>query len=303
MGIYPSSPNRLTVTAHGQHDSRPAPRLRPIAYPGLPSFADCRGRILLALCLSGVNPAILADTRPSLSIHPIARSAAVHIRASQVSLTQLLDQITRKTGIKLHLSATPPALRVSGDCTGNLVGEVLECLIGLPVNMVVRFSPQHLPEEAWLLSVYGDETGLPAAPPPKGDLDTDLVESDDLIELAQSKNPAQRAEAIDNMAAGEISDPQRARQVLTDALKDSDPTIRAKAVRSLASIAGKSVAGELREMLADSDAAVRLATVTAAYNQEEILRQAQTDSSEQVRSAAEINLSRIARSAGAQASR
>ena len=168
------------------------------------------------------------------------------------------------------------------------------------MNMVVRYSEQGKAEEIWLLT--GDAANKSISSSQFTDINAQETEvypeeARDLLDLAQSKDPVERSQAIANMAVSELNDSVMAKKILTEALGDNNPDIRAKAIASLTSVEdSENARPQLLQMLNDKDTSVRLSTVIAAYNDPVILQQAQNDSNEQVRTLAEISLNKLNKS-------
>ncbi|QWF69551.1 HEAT repeat domain-containing protein [Methylomonas paludis] len=254
-----------------------------------PTAAHAQKYWRLAIAVAAFSCQADEPMQPTLKISQLATSAVVHVQAQQVLLSQLLEQLANTAHLNLHYLSPPANLRVSGDCIGQLPNQVLECLLGSNLNLVVRHSAQGLPEELWVLG-GGDPAGSGQS---DANLNADLSNNDALLSLTQSQTKIERIRAMANIASGRDTDPLLTKKLLTEAMDDEDPQIRAKAISSYAIFAGEKARLHLKQMLSDKDVDVRLATLVAGYQDPEILNLALGDSSEQVRAAADRLLSRL----------
>ena len=251
--------------------------------------------IITALIWPLLSPCLLwaGQLQPQLKI--TEQATGIHIQAEQVPLASVMKRLATTSGISLHYLSGSANLLVTGDCEGTALNALLSCLLRSPVNMVARYSAQGKAAEVWLLDINGGEPSVAGSS--LVDIEPSDVggyeEGEDLLELAQSKDPLQRSQAIANMAVSELKDPVLAKKVLAEALNDGNPEIRAKAVASLSRVDSANARPQLLQMLADKEAAVRLSTVVAAYNDPVVLQQAQNDSDAQVRMLAEISLNKL----------
>lgn len=223
------------------------------------------------------------------------QATGLHVQAEQVPLASVIKHLANTSGISLHYLSGLANPLVTGDCEETALNVLLSCLLKSPINMVARYTPQGKAVELWLLDINVVDQGLAGGPVVNiGLMDGgEYEEGEDLLELAQSKDPLQRSQAIANMAVSEIKDLALAKKILDDALGDDNPEIRAKAVGSLSKVDSVHARRQLLQMLTDKDASVRLSTVVAAYDDPVILERAQGDSDEQVRMLAEISLNKF----------
>jgi len=251
--------------------------------------------IITALFLLLLSPCLLwaGQLKPQLKI--TEQAAGIHIQAEQVPLASVMKHLAITSGISLHYLSGSASLLVTGDCEGAAFNELISCLLKSPINMVARYNAQGKAAEVWLLDING--VGPSWAGSSLVDIEPSDVggyeEGEDLLVLAQSKDPLQRSQAIANMAVAEIKDLVLAKKVLAEALNDDSPEIRAKAIGSLSRVDAANTRPQLLQMLADKEASVRLSTVVAAYNDPVVLQQAQNDSDPQIQLLAEMSLNKL----------
>ncbi|MDD5461379.1 MAG: HEAT repeat domain-containing protein [Methylococcales bacterium] len=229
------------------------------------------------------------------------KGAELQLEARQAPLMKVLNVIANKTGLRINYSVLPDEL-VTATCVGPTVKELLECLLVRKADLVFRYSqqtskayPHGQPLEAWVLGAKF-ETGqtnpvVCSLPGTQQTANAEPDETDDLVKMASSKVPAERAEAIGRlMAAGREGD-AIIRKTLETALTDQDARVRVQAVSTLAHREGfAAVAPALQEALHDSDASVRLTAVDNIGADVALLKQALNDSDATVRQLAEIRL-------------
>ena len=235
--------------------------------------------------------------------------AELQLEARQAPLAQVLDSIASKTGVRINYSVLPEGL-VTATCVGSTVKQVMECLLLRKADLVFRYSrqaskadPKGQPEEAWVLgakfgtgranSVFCSSTGtrqqiLPTVAKTISEQGPD--QTDELVKMASSKIPAERAEAIGRLMAGGREGDATVKETLEAALSDPDARVRVQAISSLAHREGPGASAALHEAMHDSDASVRLTAIDNAGNDVALLQQALTDSDATVRQLAGIRL-------------
>ncbi len=235
--------------------------------------------------------------------------AELQLEVRQAPLAQVLDSIASKTGVRINYSVLPDGL-VTATCVGSTVKQVMECLLVRKADLVFRYSqqaskadPQGQPEEVWVLgakfgagqtnSVLCSSAGtqqqtLPKVAETKTGSEPD--QTDELVKMASSKIPAERAEAIGRLMAGGREGDVTVKETLEAALSDADARVRVQAISSLAHREGAGASAALHEALHDSDVSVRLTAVDNAGNDVALLQQALTDSDATVRQLAGIRL-------------
>jgi len=256
------------------------------------------------LVLAGLSAgaAVQADDLVAAKL-VMASSPLVHIQAKQVALSQLLASLANSTLINLHYPVIPPGVRVSGDCKGSQLAEMLECLLGSPQNLVVRFSAQGQPEEAWLLS--GDFNRQHGVNADSANAASALNIEEEVLDpaqiLANSQEMSERLQAMRAIKNGEtVKDVALAKKLLTEALTDDNPLVRSTAIEGLSKIAGDSAVPQMLQLLNDNEYSVRVAVLVSGKQNRRFLQQAQTSGNEQVRSLAGDLLNKLsAEQAGA----
>lgn len=243
--------------------------------------------------------------------------AELQLEARQAPLAQVLNYIANQTGVRINYSVLPEGL-VTATCVGPTVKQVLECLLARKADLIFRY-PSHAaktaspkqPEEVWVLGVKFDldqmnsgtciSTGAQQQTIQKivdaktNTSQTGLDESDELMKMAKSENPAKRAEAVGRLlAAGQKDDPA-VKEALEAALTDENATVRVRALTSLSYREGADAAAAVREAIHDKDEKVRLAAVDRAGDDVALLQQALTDESEMVRKLAAIRLNSVSK--------
>lgn len=245
--------------------------------------------------------------------------AELQLEARQAPLARVLDSIASRTGVRINYSVLPDGL-VTATCVGSTVKQIMECLLARKADLVFRYSrqpstvdPRGQVVEAWVLGAkFGaDQTNsvmclsagiqrqtLPIAANTKNEPEAD--EANDLVKMAKSENPVERAEAIGRlMAAGRKGD-VTVRETLETALSDQDARVRVQAIFSLAHREGTGAAAVLREALHDSDVSVRLTAVDRAGDDIALLQQALIDDAKSVRELAAIRLKSLSKPNGFQ---
>ncbi|WP_333874293.1 HEAT repeat domain-containing protein [Methylobacter sp.] len=246
--------------------------------------------------------------------------AELQLEVRQASLPQVLDSIVRKTGVRINYSVLPDGL-VTAICVGSTVKRIVECLLDRKADLVFRYSrqpskadPHGTPEEVWVLGAKfvaeqansivcpSEGTGqqlqiMAMAVKPEAEPD----ETDELVKMASSKIPAERAEAIGRLMVGGREGDIAVRQTLETALSDPDARVRVRAISSLAHReAAMVMAPVLLEALRDKDVSVRLTAVDNAGGDVALLQQALKDSDATVRQLAGIRLEPLLKTGSAE---
>ena len=235
--------------------------------------------------------------------------AELQLEVRQAPLARVLDSIASKTGVRINYSVLPDEL-VTATCVGSTVKQVMECLLVRKADLVFRYS-QHAtktdlkgqPEEVWVLgakfgagqtnSVLCSSAGTQQQTIPKvaeTKIGSEPDQTDELVKMASSKIPAERAEAIGRLLAGGREGDVTVKETLEAALSDADARVRVQAISSLAHREGAGASAALHEALHDGDVSVRLTAVDNAGNDVALLQQALTDSDATVRQLAGIRL-------------
>lgn len=234
--------------------------------------------------------------------------AKLQLEARQAPLTKVLDSIASKTGVRINYSVLPDGL-VTATCVGSTVKQVMECLLARKADLVFRYPRQASktglqtqPVEVWVLGAKfgtGQTNSLACSsagsqqqilPAEKTKTAPEPDETDELVKMATSNVPAERAEAIGRLLAAGRKGDATVRETLEAALSDQDARVRVQAISSLAHREGAGASAALQEALRDSDVSVRLTAVANAGNDVVLLQQALADSDATVRQLAGIRL-------------
>lgn len=253
--------------------------------------------LVLLLFVNLTNPVNAEEPKLSaLKIAHLQTSSLLHVQASQIPFRQLMTRLAAAVHFDLHYSQIPTETVVNGDCLGINLGQVLQCLLGVSINSVVRYSEQGSPTEVWLLEEKSAGRSLSS-----GSANTQDIlfeeEIDPVLDEAQSSDPLLRVQAITQLGASTVRDKVLAKSILSSALEDQSPAIRARAIASLTKLDSAAALPELQKMLNDTNIKVRLAAVVAAHNLPDILEIAKSDSNAQISSLAEISLTKLNKAA------
>jgi HEAT repeats len=257
-----------------------------------------------------VSYGLHSSPSPSIKITLSKQDDAVIILETITSpLGQILKAITDKTGAVIHYSVLPEA-PVTATCVGANVGQIMDCLVAKQIGLVTNKPQKDEPAEFWLLgSSVGSCQAVTIAPNPLPSPETaafqpeylpeapkitNRQQSDALLsQLKNAKTPQERAEALTNMVSGAIIDDPAVRKALDDAVLDTNATIRAQAISTLANLDKEGSAEILAGALHDSDAAVRLTAIDQLDSDIEALKQALSDSDASIRDYAAAKLADI----------
>lgn len=281
--------------------------------------------IVMLMGFTGVTVAQTATKSPSKALADLlisdSKGSELQLEVRQMPLAQVIDSVARKTKVPIHYSVLPEGL-VTATCVGTSLKQVLECLLNRRADLIVRYPRNPAKDdskgqvaEAWILGskldsasslancqatagsmantggitgngslVFGDNQQDTEAEP-------DLT--DELLKTAQSKNPAERAEAIGALLAdGREGDPG-VKAALEQALNDQDANVRAQAISSLAHREGSGANGAIQQALQDPSVDVRMMAVDGISDDIPMLQQAINDSDETVRSLAAAKLEQL----------
>ncbi|ADE15664.1 conserved hypothetical protein [Nitrosococcus halophilus Nc 4] len=286
------------------------------------------GKFLLLIPLSFIHSFVFAGETfhdqsqklESLSMN----NGGLHLEVEQAPLEQIFKIIENETGIRLHASPMPQK-RVTATCAGATL-EVLKCVLGKEASLIYRYgdksstsSPTPLLQEVWVLSSNPSGHRLPQETEQQiicdttknlnnpiqheqqsvsGEGQTALSslkqnEMEKLVALAQSPNSGQREEALSRLALLDEADDESIRNILTEALGDRNPSVRAQAVSGLARRNDPERDDVLQEALHDSDVGVRLMAVSNAGENVALLETALHDTDKVVRDLASMKLEQI----------
>ena len=233
----------------------------------------------------------------------------LQLEVQHIPLAQVLENIAQKMHMPIHYSVLPEGL-VTATCVGTTMKKILECLLDKKADLIVRYPSNQSKldkkgqiAEAWILGSRLD--GITAKNCPaqinyasfelmqkKQDNENAARRSDELLKMAQSTNPEERADAIGALLAdGREGDPN-VKATLEQALTDQDANVRAQAISTLSHREGD-IADEIQQALHDNSPEVRLMAVDSVTNDVALLQQAINDSDESVRILAATKLEEL----------
>jgi HEAT repeats len=276
----------------------------------------CLLRYLLGLIFVGLaGGAIAAPTEKPLAdlIISTNKGTELQLEVRQMSMVEVLKMISAKTQVPIHYSVLPDGL-VTATCVGASLKQVLECLLDRRADLIVRY-PHNAEKlasngqlaEAWVLgsrledsvakvdcSVAG-KTGSTLALEQSQQVTgatAKLNLSDTLLNIAQSKNIAGRADAIGALLTAGNKDDPKIQDMLENAIHDKDANVRAQAISTLSHLENntESITAALSEAIHDDSVDVRLMAVDSISDNVGLLEQAVNDSDEVVRTTAVTKL-------------
>lgn len=224
------------------------------------------------------------------------------LEAKQAQLPRLLDEISAKTGTKVHYSVLPEAV-VDAICVGATAVQLLQCLLGNSVNMAFRHAEVdnvngvkvNQSEEIWVLGSSLARPLQAQCVPVSQTLDSvdngkaNLTEQ--WLKQAKARDSKQRAQAVAELVNADHAFDVKVRATLQKALSDSQPQVRAQAISAWVSREGEVAASEqLRQALSDSNNEVRLMAIDYIEQDTALLQQASQDIDPTVRVLAEKKL-------------
>ncbi|QBQ54820.1 HEAT repeat domain-containing protein [Nitrosococcus wardiae] len=289
------------------------------------------GKFLLLIPLFFIHSFLFAGETfhdRSQKLESISRNdGGLHLEVEQAPLEQIFRIIENETGIRLHASPMPQKW-VTATCAGATL-EVLKCVLGKEANLIYRYAdklstdnPTPRLQDVWVLSSNPSKHRLPR------ETDHQIIcgatehsnnpiqherqsvseeeqialsslkqnEREKLSALARlSPNPTQREEALSRLALVDEADDESIRNILTEALGDRNPNVRAQAVSGLVRRNDPEKDDVLREALHDSDVGVRLMAVSNAGEDMALLEAALHDTDKIVRDLANMKLDQILR--------
>lgn len=262
------------------------------------------------------------DTEPV--IVTLDSKTGFRITANQASIARILKEIAARSDMVIHYSALSED-PISGTCEGQLLGLVLECLMGARINLVARYPARDAPttpftpitqrtdqpEEIWVLGINPTRGSYPTPGCTFNGKDKNRADHEPsrgpgvhaaLLQIAQLAGNEQlaglRKQALSLLAAqGKSGDAETDAEIgkaLRAALRDEDAEVRAQAVFGLSQRDEPGRAQVLQDAVRDADPDVRLMAVDTVHadNWEEqmILQQALNDADETVKAAASYKL-------------
>ncbi len=248
----------------------------------------------LALSAAGNTHAAPAET---IALSQTANNQW-QLEARQAELPQLLDAIAGRSGTKLHYISLP-AGKVDATCIGD-TSALLHCVLGDSVNMALQQGEKGRNAEIWIMgssltnSTAGNTT-CPALPQSVAVPAIDpVLATENWLKQAHAKDPAQRAQAMAELASGDTAYDLQIRNTLNQALKDSNPQVRVQALEALTNREGETgVGSQLRQALNDNNEDVRIAAVERIENDVGLLELASQDANSTVRDFALLKLQQL----------
>ncbi|WP_232420215.1 HEAT repeat domain-containing protein [Nitrosococcus watsonii] len=245
----------------------------------------------------------------------------LHLEVKEAPLAQIFKIIEDQAGVQLHIPSLSQR-RVTATCEGTAL-EVLKCILGKEVNLVYRYEDKPsandskpLLREVWVLNStpsephplnrnpdqavceamehFPDGQQLPLEEEQKAFFHLEPEEMEKLVLLSRSPDPKRRKEAVSRLAlVAEDEDDGGVRSVLTEALQDPSPGVRAQAIFGLTRRDDAERDSVLRGALHDSEVGVRLMAVSNAGENRAILEMALHDEDRVVRDLARMKLGKI----------
>jgi len=251
------------------------------------------GWVISLVAAGNVN----AAANDAIRLSKIA-SGGWQLEARQAELPQLLDAIANRSGTKIHYSSLP-ASKVDATCIGDAAA-LLHCVLGDTVNMAVQQSNKGANSEIWIMgsslatSAAGKATCTDSPPTAAVPAIDPVQATENWLKTAKAKDPAQRAQAMAELASGDSAYDPQIRNTLNQGLKDLDPRVRIQALEALTKREGESTTGEqLRQGLSDSNLEVRLMAVERIETDSNLLQLATQDSEPVVREFAQAKLEQL----------
>ncbi|MDD5274496.1 MAG: HEAT repeat domain-containing protein [Methylovulum sp.] len=268
---------------------------------------------ILALTLLPLNlAAATTQTLDSANTHlaiTADKGSELQLEVRDTPLAQVLNSLAQQLNIPIHYSVLPKNL-VTATCVGPTIKQLLACLIAERTDIVFRHSQDSAGKneiaEVWIMgstlaNLSAQNNVCMAKPEQSSDKsanqqtgqndETEAQRADELLALAQSKNPETRATAIESILTDEIKINPALKTMLEDALADKNADVRAQAISTLAHLEGNNnVTPMLQTALSDESVDVRLMAVDGITDNMTLLNQAINDSDESVRSLATAKL-------------
>jgi hypothetical protein len=273
------------------------------------------GVFVLLIGYAGVNAAQIptkttTNALPNLVVND-KKNGDLQLKVRQMPLAKVLDSIANKTHIPLHYSLLPEGL-VTATCVGTSLKQVLECLLDGKADLILRYpraqtktaNNGHI-AEAWILGSRIDSAVAENFPATGDEGSFDLFQNeqntkteqdriDELLKMAQSENPEERAAAIGALLTEGREDDPDVKAALERALTDQESIVRSQAVSSYAHRENSAAVSEvIQEALNDSSADVRMMAVDSITNDVALLQEAVNDSDATIRSLAAIKLEEL----------
>lgn len=271
--------------------------------------------VFLVCVLIGFVSVLEANTSGELKIDlRITNNPGTELQLDvrEAPLSQVLESVVLKTLVPIHYSVLPEGL-VTATCVGSALKQILECLLDRKADVIFRYiSAKTEPKtnsriaEAWILGskltgtdAINCQASLPYVDESEIDInhEQDIVVEElltkELLNLAKSKSPEERADAIGQLLANGREDDPEIKAALEEALTDQDANVRAQAVSTFTHREGADAMGVIQNALHDSSPEVRMMAVDSISNDAALLQQAVNDSDETVRNLAVLKLEQL----------
>ncbi len=221
------------------------------------------------------------------------------LQVRQASLVDVLNEVGRISGARMHYSALP-AGPVTATCVEHTVESLLKCLLGNSLNLAFRYpndgSSADLPVDIWILgsSLTSGFENVSACVATNNHVTRKAKRSDqasatdgDLVKKLRAAtgggDPRKRALAVSDLAVKAPAGAPGVEDALLGALEDGSPLVREQALFGLVRRQGEeSVISELWLAMHDPEASVRMKALELSSDKELLLR-GTTDADETVR--------------------
>jgi hypothetical protein len=243
-----------------------------------------------------------ASPKDSIKVQ-MASSGAVVLTATNAAVSAALDVLADKADISIRYPGAPEK-KVTLNCHGNTLKQVLYCLLGDGADLIFEYSEKGIPAKVTVLaSTFKDEISRPAssalensktaatAPPTKKQAPEEKA-----LGLISSENPEDRASGLELLGRTEGIDKETLRVSYRAGLQDQAGEVRAAAVAGLAILDRGDSFGLLTEAMNDADPGVRLAAIDGMALDSQsrpYIERALSDSDESVRELAGLRLGLI----------
>jgi len=172
----------------------------------------------------------------------------IRLQVHSASLVDVLDEISQKTGVKIHHSVLPSKI-ITATCVANKMELLFQCLLGKKVDLVFYYAVKattenfFLPLDIWLLgSTWGNQSASSHNEDARcaekletagGNNGSELEQQDDfdaLFKKARLAVSSQKRLAINQLSEKMPKNMWLMTELLRDALTDADAGVRAEAV-------------------------------------------------------------------------
>ena len=222
-------------------------------------------------------------------------AGAMSLDAREAPMAHVLDTLAAKIGKPIRFQDAPDQA-VTVTCHGNGLETVLRCLLGTDADIAFSYQEgtggqKSLASVKILSSTF---LKLPDYPEATNEHEPEARTPEEALARLQSKDPAQRARALDQLGRFEQIDKATLESAYNNAMKDQDGDVRAAAVNGLALLDEKNSFPMLSAAMSDESASVRLAALDGMEQVNEqtlpYYEQALNDEDDSVRALAELRL-------------